>query len=180
MIASGRKEYVDIVIKRLKETYVDFTIKRGKIHDYLGMRFDFSKQNEVFVSMSTYTNEICKEYGIEETADTPAANDLFEIDDISPILRNKDREKFHRTVTQCLYVVSRTRPDASLAVIFLTTRVIDPIEQDSKKLERVLRYFNGTETIGLFLGKNESDEHRLVCYADASHGVHYNGKSIPV
>ena len=127
--------------------------------------------------MSTYTNEICKEYGIEGTADTPAANDLFEIDDTSPKLTNKNREKFHRTVAQSLYAVSRTRPDASLAVIFLTTRVTDPTEQDSKKLERVLRYFNGTENIGLFLGTNDKNEHRLICYADASHGVHFNGKS---
>ena len=81
MIVSDRKEYVDTAIEKIKEKYVDITIKRGKVHDYLGMRFDFSNQNEVFISMSTYTNEICKEYGIEGTADTPAANDLFEIDD---------------------------------------------------------------------------------------------------
>ena len=98
MIVSDRKEYVDTAIEKIKEKYVDITIKRGKVHDYLGMRFDFSNQNEVFISMSTYTNEICKEYGIEGTADTPAANDLFEIDDNSPKLPNKDREKFHRTV----------------------------------------------------------------------------------
>ena len=40
-----------------------------------------------------------------------------------------------------------------------------------------MRYFNGTENIGLFLGKNERDERRLVCYGDATHGVHFNGKS---
>ena len=177
MIVSDKKEYVDTVIEKIKEKYMDITIKRGKIHDYLGMRFDFSNHNEVFISMSTYTNEICKEYGIEGKAETPAANDLFEIDDESPKLGNKERERFHRTVAQCLYAVSRTRPDASLAVIFLTTRVLDPTEQDTKKLERLLRYFNDTETIGLFLGMNENNEHRLICYADASHGVHFNGKS---
>ena len=91
MIASDRKENVDGIIEKLKEKYVDITIKRRRIHDYLGMRFDFSKQNEVFISMSTYTNEICKEYGINGTADTLAANDLFEIDDESQKLRNKKR-----------------------------------------------------------------------------------------
>ena len=177
MIASDRKENVDRIIEKLKEKYVDITINRGKVHDYLGMRLEFSKQNEVFISMSTYTNEICKEYGINGTADTPAANDHFEIDDGSQKLSNKEREQFHRTVAQCLYAVSRTRPDASLAVFFLTTRVLDPTEQETKKLERVLRYFNGTESIGLFVGMNENNEHRLVCYADAAHGVDYNGKS---
>ena len=162
---------------RSKEKYVDNTINRGKIHDYLGMRFDFSNQNEVFISMSTYTNEICKEYSIDGTADTPATNDLFEMNEEAQKLSNKERERFHRTVAQCLYAVSRTRPDASLVVIFLTTRVLDPTEQDTKKLKRVLRYFNGTESTGLFLGMNENDEHRLVCYADAAHSVHYNGKS---
>ena len=38
---------------------------------------------------------------------------------------NQKREKFHKIVAQCLYVVTRTRPDASLPVIFLTTRVLE-------------------------------------------------------
>ena len=177
MIVSDEKESVDETIEYLREIYIDITVKRGKVHDYLGMRFDFRNEGEVFTSMSKYIKEIVTGAGITGTADTPAASDLFDIDEESPKLNNQRREKFHRTVAQCLYAVTRTRPDASLPVIFLTTRVLEPTEQDEKKLERVLRYFNASPELGIFLGISGDDEFRLTCYADASHGVHYNGKS---
>ena len=87
-----------------------------------------------------------------------------------------ERERFYRTVAQCLYAVTRTRPDASLPIIFLTTRVLAPAEQDKNKLERVLEYFNGTHELRIHLGLSHGDL-KLTCFADANHGVHSNGKS---
>jgi len=127
--------------------------------------------------MSKYTKDIVAESGVIGTADTPASTDLFEIDEESESLDNSQREIFHRLVAQCLYVVTRTRPDASLPVIFLTTRVLSPTQQDRKKLDRVLRYLSGSHELGLHLGISEDNELRVTCFADASHGVHMNGKS---
>jgi hypothetical protein len=177
MIVSDEISMVDEVIEKLTAKYTDLTVHRGKVHDYLGMKFDFSKEGEVFISMESYITEVLKGTGIEDTADTPAAPDLFEIDEDSPPLSNLDRENFHRKVAQCLYAVTRTRPDAYLPVIFLTTRVITPTEQDKRKLDRVLKYFNGTKGLGIFLGLSAENDLRVICYADASHGTHYNGKS---
>ena len=177
MIVSDEIRLVDEVIDKLTAKYKDLTVHRGKIHDYLGMKFDFSKEGEVFISMESYITEVLKGTGIEDTADTPAATDLFDIEEDSPPLSNLDREAFHRKVAQCLYAVTRTRPDASLPVIFLTTRVITPTEQDKRKLDRVLKYFNGTKGLGIFLGLSTENDLRVICYADASHGTHYNGKS---
>jgi hypothetical protein len=118
MIASDEVKLVDEVITKLTEKYRDLTVHRGRVHDYLGIRFDFSKVGEVFISMEAYINEVLKGTGIEDTADTPAASDLFEIEEDSPPLSNQDRENFHRKVAQCLYAATRTRPDASLPVIF--------------------------------------------------------------
>jgi hypothetical protein len=177
LIVSDDKNEVDSAIEYLQKTYQDITVKRGKVHDYLGMRFDFSTPGEVFVSMTKFTTEITAEYGIQGTADTPAASDLFDIDETSETLNNTEREKFHRTVAKCLYAVTRTRPDASLPVIFLTTRVLGPTQQDKNKLERVLRYFNGSHELGIYLGLSKDGDLKLTCFADASHGVHSNGKS---
>ena len=141
------------------------------------MKFDFRNPGEVFVSMSKYTKSIGAESGVIGTADTPAAPDLFEIDETSVSLNNQEREMFHRLVAQCLYAVTRTRPDASLTVIFLTTRVLNPTEQDRRKLERVLRHFNGSHDLGIFLGISADNEFRKSCFGDASRGLHYNGKS---
>jgi len=171
MIVSDEKESVDETIDYLRNVYIDITVKRGKVHDYLGIRFDFRNEGEVFMSMSKYIKEIVVGAGTTGTADTPAASDLFDIDEESPRLNNQKRENFQKTVAQCLYAVTRTRPDASLPVIFLTTRVLEPTEQDEKKLERD-RYFNATLELGIFLGNSEDDEFRLTCFADASHGVH--------
>jgi hypothetical protein len=132
LIVSDEKDRVDDTIKRLTDTYTDITVKRGKIHEYLGMKFDFSNPGEVFISMEKYTKEVVAESGVTGTADTPAATDLFEIDETSMSLNNQEREMFHRLVAQCLYAVTRTRPDASLPVIFLTTRVLNPTEQDRR------------------------------------------------
>ena len=131
----------------------------------------------VFISMSKYTKEIVAESGVTGTADTPVAADLFDIDEEPASLNNTEREKFHRIVAQCLYVVTRTRPDASLPVIFLTTRVLDPTEQDRRKLDRILRYFNGSHELAVFLGISADNEFRVTCFADTSHGVHMNRKS---
>ena len=153
-IVSDDKSQVDQTIEHLREIYLDITVKRGKVHDYLGIRLDFRNEGEVFMSMSQYVKEIVTSAGITGTADTPAASDLFDIDKESPQLSNQGREKFHRIVAQCLYDVTRTRPDSSLPIIFLTTRVLDPTEQDERKLDRVLRYFNATLELGI-LADNE-------------------------
>ena len=152
LIVSDKKENVDESIQLLRDAYTDTTVTRGNVHEYLGLKFDFRNPDEVFISMSKYTKEIVAESGVTGIADTPAAADLFEIDEQSVSLNNKEREIFHRTVAQCLYVVTRPRPDASLPVNFLTTRVLNPTEQDRRKLDRILRYFNGSHELGMLLG----------------------------
>ena len=106
---------------------------------------------------------LLKGTGIEETADTPATEDLFDIEEGSALLSNTERELFHRKVAQCLYAVTRTRPDASLPVIFLTTRVLAPTIQDQSKLNRVLKYFKGTKELGIFLGLSAENVLRVIC-----------------
>ena len=132
MIVSDEVSLVDEVISKLTAKYKDLTVHRGKVHYYLGMKFDFSKEGEVFISMESYINDLLKDTGIEDTAATPATSDLFEIEENSTPLSNNERESFHRKVAQCLYAVTRIRPDASLPVIFLTTRVLTPTIQDQR------------------------------------------------
>lgn len=106
LIVSDTKEKVDETIQFLRDAYTDITVTRGKVHEYLGMKFDFRNEGEVFISMSKYTREIVAESGVARTADTPAAADLFDIDEDSASLYNTERRQFHRIVAQCLYVVS--------------------------------------------------------------------------
>ena len=58
LIVSDEKSQVEQTIDYLREIYLDITVKRGKIHDYLGIRFDFRNEGEVFMSMSKYIKDI--------------------------------------------------------------------------------------------------------------------------
>ena len=66
-------------------------VHHGKIHDYLGMVFDFSTPGKVEVNMYNYIDAMFEEFPIKfkpnQTAATPATDDLFEkgtSDDLSP------------------------------------------------------------------------------------------------
>ena len=74
-----------------------------------------------------------------------------------------------------LYLAKRTRPDILLPVSFLTTRVQAPDEDDWNKLQRVLRYLNGTQDLGICLRADCPTN--VTAHIDASYGVHIDGKS---
>ena len=43
--------------------------------------------------MEAYINDLLKDTGIDDTADTPALSDLFEIEEESKLLSNIERER---------------------------------------------------------------------------------------
>ena len=74
---------VDSMIDSLKREFgqvSDLTVRRGKVHDYLGMKFDFSTAGKVTMSMSDYISQL-----LDETPDellkgpvtSAAGNHLF-------------------------------------------------------------------------------------------------------
>jgi hypothetical protein len=58
---------------------------RGKVHDYLGMIFDFSAKGKVMVTMVEYIKDIIKDFPEEITGTkmSPAADHLFTVRDPS-------------------------------------------------------------------------------------------------
>ena len=62
-----------------------------------------------------------------------------------------------------------------MAVSFLCTRVTKAMAEDERKLDRVMKYLNGTKTLGMCLGGSEPLQ--VTAYIDASYGVHVDGKS---
>jgi hypothetical protein len=78
-------------------------------------------------------------------------------------------------VARILYLAKRTRADLLLTVSFLTTRVQAPTEEDMIKLQRALRYINGTRQLGIRLQHDPSSI--IHAYIDASYGVHTDYRS---
>ena len=99
---------------------------------------------------------------------------VFDIGDDIELLEDR-RVMFHKFVAKLLYLSKRVRPDISVAVSFLCTRVTKATAEDERKLDRVMKYLNGTKTAGVCLGGSEPLQ--VTAYIDASYGVHADGKS---
>jgi hypothetical protein len=154
------------------------TTTRGKIHDYLGMTFDFSEKKKVKVDMIKYmeamVGDFSNKFKTNDTAPTPAAEDLF-TEGESKDLDTKRAEEFHTFVAKGLFACKRARPDIHPTIAVLCTRVKKPNEDDWRKLNRLLKYINGSRKDKLILSAD--DLHVIKWYVDAAFAVHPDFKS---
>jgi hypothetical protein len=164
---------VTAVIEQITGVYRAVTTSVGKQHEYLGMALDFTKRGVCEVSMDGYIKTVLEGYGGESMV-TPALPTLFDIRDDRPLLGATQKQEFHTAVARLLYLAKRVRPDILTAVSFLATRVTAPIDDDMKKLERVLGYIKGTADMKMCLGFDP--EMQMSAYVDASYGVHSDRK----
>ena len=119
----------------------------GKMHDYLGMTFDYAFDGEVQINMCKYLSSIIADFPVQITgvSATPAADHLFKVREDGKKRSIEQADAFHHTVYQLLIAANRARRDIQTAVSFLTTRVQAPDEDDDwGKLKRVLKYLNST------------------------------------
>jgi hypothetical protein len=145
---------------------------RGKIHDYLGMVLDFTKQGEVAVTMVDYIKSILNDVpnDMKGCAATPAANHLFQINENPTYLDSKSASLFVHLVMQLLYLSQRARPDIRTAISFLCSRLQRPDTDDYRKLARVIKYLQATVDLPLVLGADKSGCVRW--WVDAAFAVH--------
>ena len=114
------------------------------------------------------------EHDVKGVAATLASENLFATRDC-PKLPADEAKAFHSHVARLLNLANRVRPGLLTAVIFLATRVQSPDTDDRDKLDRVMRYLNGTRNLGLRLSSNHDTS--VEGYVDASYGVHPDGRS---
>jgi hypothetical protein len=119
---------VTIFGKWLSEKYgVAVATHWGKVHDYLGMIFEFSPKGKVMVSMMEYIKSIIKDFPEEILGMimSPAVDHLFTVRDPSPakVLPEEQVMAFHRTMAQLLFLSARAQRDIQPATAFLTTQV---------------------------------------------------------
>ncbi len=166
---------VEDVINELKRVYGNINVHQEDIVDYLGMDFDYSAPGIVRISMTAMVDQVIEELQVSDKSRTPAANDLFHVDEKSELLDKDRKEKFHSLVAKLLYMAKRARPDILAAVSFLTTRCQISTEQDWNKLLRIAKYLFGTRELALSLGAD--NQFRIHSYIDASFACHPDGKS---
>ena len=178
MDASVNDEFL-VWLNKLYGGYGEVKATRGKVHDYLGMTFDFSEPGKVKIDMCDYINSMVDDFPENMTpadiAATPAANDLFVVDDSSEPLPKQEKETFHTFVAKGLFACKRARPDIHTAIAALCTRVQAPNLKDYNKLRRLIQYLNGTRGDKLILSAD--DLQILIWYADISFATHPDFKS---
>jgi hypothetical protein len=165
------------IIERIEARFGKMTVTRGRKHTFLGMKFVFTNDGKVQITMEDYLTEAIEESGmtIERTVATPAKKDLFDVDDTAAPLEKAEAEIFHSIVAKLLYVSLRARMDMLLPIIFLCTRVSKSTVEDQMKLKRVLEYINGTLDLTHTLGADDLGAFRT--WVDVSFAVHPDMKS---
>ena len=128
-------------------------LKRGKIHEYLGMQLDFSVAGQVKITMFDYIQEMLEDFHKfdprKTISRTPAADHLFKVRDDQPKLDEQKSQTFHTFTAKSLFATKRARLDIHTSVAFLKTRIICPDEDDWNKLLRIMRYLRGTKELSL-------------------------------
>jgi hypothetical protein len=122
------------------------------------MTLDFATSKIVKVTMLKYVDEIvgswdkaCSELddgykavsGCKRTA-TTAPNNLFKVDEDAVKLDQARAKAFHNITAKGIYVTKRTRPNISLSIAFLTTRVKGPDIDNWYKLCHLVEYLCST------------------------------------
>ena len=163
-ISHAHSQVVTDIINQLEQEFgkeAPLTIRRGNIHDYLGMMLDFSLPGKVQIRMEEYIRNMLAELPEDMTglAMTPAAEHLFKINDTPTHLTDEDAMFFHHNMAKLLFLCKRVRPDLQTPVAFLSTRVKQPDHDDYKKLARAMKYLRNTITLPLTL---EADDLQLV------------------
>jgi hypothetical protein len=176
-ISHVRLSVVKDVIGKLKKVFgseAPLTEWIGKVHDYLGMRIDYSAPGKVSISQRDYIEEILGELpkDMAGLATSPAAAHLFEVSSAPDLLPVEAAEMFHCNVAKLLFVSQRSRPDIQTAVAFLSTRVKAPDRDDYKKLRRVMQYLRGSLDLTRTMEADGTGIARW--WIDASFAVHPN------
>ena len=177
MLTTCRDEkHIDSIISEIERLYPGLTKSRGRVLNYIGMTFNFEQLGRVVISMEYFIKDLlgdCIE--IVGVSRTPAGDNLFKIDHNSPLLKDKERERFHSPTAKLLYVSKRTRPDILTCIAYLTKRVLEPRTDDWNKLAHTMRYIRETRTMPLTLEVDKPG--KVIAYIDASYAVHADKKS---
>jgi hypothetical protein len=156
----------------------EVTIHRGKIHQYRGMKFDFSVKGKVKIGMIEYVENMLKDFPERikstDTAIIPASDGLFNKGQ-GKKLNQECQDTYHTMVANALFLCKPARPDIQPTSAVLCTRVKGTNKDDWGKLVRLMKYLNGMKELKLTLSADNL--HCIKWYVDASFAVHPNYKS---
>lgn len=135
----------------------------GQMRYFLGLEIR-QEEGGIFVSQEAYAKEILKKYKMKKcnpvsTPMEPGAK-LSKFDGGERVDAGK-----YRSLVESLRYLTSTRPDIARSVGIVSRFMEEPAYSHWKALKRILRYIQGTLSMGMFYSKDE--EYRLVGYSDS-------------
>ena len=151
---------------------------RGKVHEFLGMKLDYSKKGKVMVDMTEFVNKMVidfKKYMAKmQRVSSPAAPYLFEVRENADKICKEKAEVHHNMTARGVFLTKRARGDIHTAISFLAKRVREPDTNDFKKLQRMMKYL---EQMQHFVSTLCADDMSFLHWSvDAAHAVHRDMK----
>lgn len=156
------------------KTFGLYTIEEGEEINVIGMHFSFNREEKsVRITQKHFVTELIKDRNVTKKARAPSGDDLFDVDDDSPLL--SDQKDFMSVNASLNYAGTRTYPELLPVSTTLASRYYKATEQDLKKAHRAVEYLNQTqENHCLFLRPKSFN---IIAYADASYGERVTGHS---
>ena len=108
---------------------------QGEKLDYLAMILIF-KDGKVIIDMRYYIKRMLEEFPAELMGgvNCPWTEQLFKVDNDAKPLNSEHSKTFHTFVMKGMFLSKQARQDIHPAIVFLSTRVKSPTDQDWKKL----------------------------------------------
>jgi hypothetical protein len=128
----------------------------------------------LILSLTNVFENLLNDENINESVNTPASNNILFVNELEDILCEEEQNKIRSITYKLMYLATRTRPDIYFAVNHLCTKINKYTLDDKRKVNRVLKYLHGTVDMGINFIKK--DQLNIELYADASHGIHQDGK----
>ena len=150
------------------------TVRRGKIHNYLGMTLDYSLHDKVKITMFDYIEGFISKIlsSLKGGSVTADPNHLFEVVDDAPMLQPIYLKIYYNHGMQLLWLANRSRPDLLPPLSYLTTRLQYPNIHDWNKMARTCKYLHSTRHLLLILEVGSLNSIKWYIYV--SFAVHQN------
>ena len=143
-------------------------------YSFIGMTLTRDRVNKTIkVTMGALTDKLIERYAQDLTpAVTPSTDRLIDVPtsgDLSLALVPKKQSDFVTIVMTLLFIARFTRIDCLFAVTILATRLKQATVSDYNESIRIIRYFQGTRSVGLIYRKTPLAI--AEAWADGSHGL---------
>ena len=142
------------------------------------MDLDYSSEGSVKAPITNYTGKILIAFPehIVGSAASPSAEDLFKVryEKEAKYLPEEHARSFHHTTAHMLFMCSQERRDTKTEVALPSTIIKQPDDYEWGKLNRLLKYLNGTRNMRLNLTVGNMS--LIKWWVDASYNVHWDSR----